>query len=258
MEDDEYEFWVDAYTPDTIPMERLAKYMAAIAKLLGHGSSVHFSRLDTGSTVNVLRVEKEAAPKVLDRLEQVASGAAANDATAAFDELNTLLRDDNAIGKLSRKTAPAARASVILRFLGRDLPRQPIFGPFHDTAVIEAELVRIGGRDKTAHAQLVDAEGKTWSGEMERDLARKMAPHLYNGTILRVTGDARWERRADASWHMQAFKIMSFEILADDTLTEATQRLRRLQKTTWDEIDDVDSYITATRGDIGGVRYRVV
>lgn len=48
--DDEYVFWIDAYTPATIPMERLAEYLTALAKMLGHGGSVHFNRLEKGST----------------------------------------------------------------------------------------------------------------------------------------------------------------------------------------------------------------
>src|SRR5471030_3472991 len=69
---DEYEFWFDAYTPETIPMERLAKYMAALAKMLGHGTSVHFDRMVSGSTVNILKVGREDAPKVFHRLAVLA------------------------------------------------------------------------------------------------------------------------------------------------------------------------------------------
>lgn len=253
MDYDEYDFWLDAYTPDTIPMERLAKYMGALAKLFGHGASVHFSRLDTGSTVNVLRVEKEDASQVFDRIARIASCEAANDALAAYDELNCLLRDDNAVGRLSRMMAGAPTPVPVLHFQGRDLPKQPTFGPFNEVAVVEGELVRIGGRDKSAHAQLVDLEGKPWSGEMSRELAREMAPYLYKGNVLRVTGDAKWERLADGTWRLLGFKVHSFEVLADDTLEEAAQRLRNLHKTDWDSVDDVATFIAASRGGSDGL-----
>ncbi len=103
MDDDEYEFWIDAYTPETIPMERLAKYLAALAKMLGHGASVHFDRLETGSTKSLMHVQREDAPKVFERVEHIATGQAANDATAAFNELNFLLRDDSAIGSCQQR-----------------------------------------------------------------------------------------------------------------------------------------------------------
>lgn len=253
MDDDEYEFWLDGYTPETIPMERLAKYMATLAKMLGHGGSVHFDRLKKGSTVQVVRVEKEDAPKVFDRVERIATGEAANDAIAAFHELNVLLRDDNAIGKLSRKSGVTPGQVVVLTFLGRDLPRQPTYGPFTETAVIEGELVRIGGKDKTAHAQIVDPEGRSWSGEMDRELASKMAQHLYRGAILRVTGDARWERLEDGTWKLNSFKILEFDVLSDDTLEAASARLRGLRKTDWDSVEDLDSFITASRGESEGL-----
>jgi hypothetical protein len=253
MDHDEYEFWIDAYTPETMPMERLAKYLTALAKMLGHGSSVHFDRLESGSTQTVLHVQREDAPKVLERIDLIARRDAANDACAAFDELNVLLRADNAIGKLSRKTPATPTSAVVLTFLGRDLPIPPVYGPFTEEAVVEGELVRIGGKDKSAHAQIVDPEGKTWSGEMERDMARDMAQYLYKGTILRVTGDARWERIENGSWHLMSFKIKGFSVLEDDTLSDVTQRLRGLQKTNWDRVDDVDSFITASRGESDGL-----
>ena len=253
MDDDEYEFWIGAYTPETIPMERLAKYLGALAKMMGHGSSVHFERLETGSTKSLMKVQREDAPKVFDRVEQIARRQAANDATAAFDELNSLLRDDNAVGKLSRKSPDSQTSAVVLTFLGKDLPKPPTYGPFYEEAVVEGELVRIGGKDKTAHAQIVDPEGKAWSGEMDRDLARDMAQYLYKGTVLRVRGDARWERLEDSSWHLMAFKIKGFDVLADDTLVEATQRLRSLHKTDWDSVGDVDAFITASRGESDGL-----
>jgi hypothetical protein len=253
MDDDEYEFWLDAYTPETIPMERLAKYLVALAKMLGHGSSVHFDRLETGSTKSLMRVQREDAPKVFDRLEHVALKQAANDATAAFDELNSLLRDDNAIGRLTRKVPDWEGSEVVLTFLGRDLPKPARYGPFHEEAVVEGELVRIGGKDISAHAQIVDPEGKTWSGEMDRELAVEMAPYLYKGSVLRVTGDARWERLENASWHLMGFKIKGFVVLADDTLDAAAQRLRSLKKTDWDSVGDVDRFITASRGESDGM-----
>lgn len=251
--DDEYEFWIDAYTPATIPMERLAKYLGVLAKMLGHASSVHFDRLEMGSTRSLMHVQREDAPKVFERVDHIAKRQAANDATSAFDELNSLLRDDSAIGKLSRKTPASQSAEVVLTFLGRELPKPPTFGPFYEEAVVEGELVRIGGKDKSAHALIVDPEGKAWSGEMERELAREMAQYLYKGIVLRVTGDARWERLADASWHLMVFKIKGFEVLADDTLDEATQRLRRLKKTDWDSVDDIDAFIIASRGESDGL-----
>jgi len=249
MGDDEYSFWLDAYTPDTIPMDRLAKYMTQIAKMLGYESSVHFTRLDPGSTVPVMRIEKEDAPKVFERLEQVARGAASNDAVSAYDELNKLLASDNATGKLSRKRSNDIGSAVVLTFAGKDLPKPLTYGPFNEVAVVEGELVRIGGKDASAHAQIIDPEGKPWNCEMDRQLAIEMAPYLYKGPVLRVTGDARWERLEDKSWQLKSFKVQGFAVLDDETLEAVAERMRNLRNTDWSSLDNVDAFITASRGE---------
>ena len=43
------EFVIDAYSPETLPMSRLAEYMAQLATLLGEKSHVHFVELAAGS-----------------------------------------------------------------------------------------------------------------------------------------------------------------------------------------------------------------
>ncbi len=57
---DEYRFVIDAYSPETLPMSRLAEYMTDLARLFGTAERVHFVRLEAGSTVLVQRVEPEA------------------------------------------------------------------------------------------------------------------------------------------------------------------------------------------------------
>jgi len=39
------EFVIDAYSPETLPMSRLAEYMAQLATLLGEKDHVHFVEL---------------------------------------------------------------------------------------------------------------------------------------------------------------------------------------------------------------------
>jgi hypothetical protein len=55
----EYRFKITAYTPATIPMARLAEYMAELAVVLGEEEHVHFVRLQKGSTVLVHNIENE-------------------------------------------------------------------------------------------------------------------------------------------------------------------------------------------------------
>lgn len=52
----EYRFQIDAYTPETITMARLAEYMTYLAQVLGETASVHFDRL-LGSSRKAVGVE---------------------------------------------------------------------------------------------------------------------------------------------------------------------------------------------------------
>src|SRR4051812_13804049 len=100
-----FQFKIGAYSPESMPLERLAQYMAELAALLGERTAVHFHRLVKGSTVVSTKVDREAVPKVRDRMASVRSADAATDAMRAYNSLNRLLRDDNATGVLREKRA---------------------------------------------------------------------------------------------------------------------------------------------------------
>src|SRR4051812_2720236 len=94
----EYRFAIDAFTPDTLPMARLAEYMGEFACLLGQTDHVHFARIEKGSATLVSTVEWEAIPKVRERVRVVKyrDPAAPTEAVRAFDNLDRRLALDNA------------------------------------------------------------------------------------------------------------------------------------------------------------------
>lgn len=98
---DELWFRIDAFRPDTIPMARLAEYMAKLASLLGNQKNVHFVRLDPGSVVLVHRVDKEDQPKVNARLDALRRGDGPTDVVKAYHWLDGMLANDNAVGTLT-------------------------------------------------------------------------------------------------------------------------------------------------------------
>lgn len=108
----------DSYTPETLPMERLAEYMAALAKLLGEPTGVHFDDVRSGSAVLVAKVDVPAQPKVRERVHKLRTGDATQDVVKAFHDLDELLRRDNATGELTSDDG-----GVIVPFPGRN--RQP-------------------------------------------------------------------------------------------------------------------------------------
>jgi hypothetical protein len=95
----EFRFMIDAFTPRTIPLLRLAEYMQDFAVLLGNEKSVHpGDRLEEGSTTVVARVEWEAEPKVRERLRSVRNKDGNDRVMEAAARLDDRLAEDNAKG----------------------------------------------------------------------------------------------------------------------------------------------------------------
>ena len=238
---DEYRFVIDACNPDTLPMSRLAEYMADLARLLGRTEQVHFVRIEAGSAVLVQRVEPEAAPEVRGRVRALADNKAPEDAARAFDALNRRLAEDAATGSLRN----GEKAEVVW-FPGRDQPPPLTFGAFNQPGVLDGVLIRIGGRDDTVPAHLRDGE-TIHMCHATRDLARRLAIHLY-GPVLRVQGEGRWERDANGAWSMKRFNITGFQQLDDGPLGEVVERLRGVRGSRWKHFDAPLAELRRLRG----------
>ena len=148
----EYRFTIaDSFTPETLPMERLGEYVAALAKLLGEQANVHFRGIEAGSAVLVASIDPPAQPKVRERVLMVRDGGGPSDARNAFADLDEMLRKDNATGTLSD-----GPGGVIIPFPGRNRPEPPVYGPFREDGTIDGQLIRVGGKDETVPVHLRD------------------------------------------------------------------------------------------------------
>jgi hypothetical protein len=229
----EYRFRIDAYTPDTIPMWRLAEYMHDLADLLGEREHVHFARLEAGSTVLVQRIDAESAPKVQARIQAIkhAEGEGPEDALHAFRAIDRRLAEDNAVGHLCGEDG-----AEIIRFPGREKPQPLTFGAFRQPGSLDGVLIRLGGKDETVPVHLQE-EGTVHKCNATREMARRLATHLF-GATLRVHGSGRWERDAEGAWLLKRFDIESFEILDDEPLATVVERLRQIPGSGWKDLDD--------------------
>ncbi|HVZ91532.1 MAG TPA: hypothetical protein VG843_07775 [Rhizomicrobium sp.] len=232
----EYRFRIDAYSPDKIPMTRLAVYMGELAALLGESASVHFRRLERGSTVIVHAVEKEAVPKVSERTAAVRRGDGTQEAMRAFNAINKLLREDNAVGDLRAKKQTA----TILVFPGR-LDATEKFMAIRQHGSIDGVVNSIGGKDETVHIRL-DYQGRQLSGcYTTRSIAKELAHRLFEP--VRLFGRGRWNRDDDGNWTLEDFKVESFEPLSDAPLSDALTALRaipsELNDASYSEIEEL-------------------
>lgn len=241
----EYRFKIDAYSPETMPMGRLAQYMAELATLLGERSHVHFRRLTRGSTVLNAKIDREAAPKVHDRVVSVRAGDAPAEPTRAFNAMNRLLRDDNAVGVL-RDAAPRG---IVIRFPGRELAEEK-FGSIRQQGSIDGIVTGIRGKDDTIHIT-INAEGQQISGcETNRIIAKQLGAKLFEP--VRLFGRGRWSRDADGIWTLITFKIESFDALQDTPLTRVLAELRAIP-TEWG--DDAYTELSTIRYGSGSKRH---
>jgi hypothetical protein len=247
MKAEEYDFRIDAFTPDKIPLSRLAEYLAELAKLLGNHESVHFRRLKKGSTRVITAIEREAVPKVRMRLQGAADPDAPDDVRKPFRRINEMLREDNATGQFARNDE--AQQDVLLRFVGREAFQQPRMGPFTEFMEIDGKIVRVGGKDKTAHVLIEDSEGRVWPVTVTKEFAVQLAPLIFN-TPVRIGGNARWERNELGEWILLGFRAKEWRALEPDDLATAIGKLREIDAE-WKSEEDPFALVENLREDPG-------
>jgi hypothetical protein len=228
----EYRFKIDVYSPETMPMARLAQYMGELAQLLGEPAAVHFKRLARGSTILVHSVDREAVPKVQQRTSSVRRGEGTQEAQRAYKTLNKLLREDNAVGFLREKRTSA----VVLKFPGRLAPEER-FAAVRQYGSIDGVINRIGGRDETIHVSL-EMDGQQISGCYTTRAVAKELRHVLFDTTVRLFGRGKWNRDGDGNWSLEEFKIESFEPLKDAPLSQVLTELRSIPTHWTDESYD--------------------
>jgi hypothetical protein len=226
-------FKIQAYTPETMPMERLAQYLLDLAIILGERQSVHFSRVEGGSTAPVVHVDWEALPKVMDRANAVKNNEGPEEAKKAKAALERRLADDNASGAELQRASTGAR---VLYFRGRDERlTEPEYGPFNQPGQLTGTVIVIGGKNDPVSVHLQDGE-RIYFCHAKRDVARQLARHMF-GAPVRVRGVGRWFRNRDGTWEMRGFRIADFVELDPASLREVLNGMRAI-KAGWRDIPD--------------------
>lgn len=231
-------FSIDAYSPETIPMAKLAEYMADFAALLGKEHAVHFTDLEGGSTNIVSLVEYEDVPKVTGRLVGIQHGNAPKDLARLVADIDRRLANDNASGRIlmvDDETLNATR-SELLTFPGRDRSKTPSYGPFTQEGHLDGVLIGVGGRDETISVRLQNGETTYTHCDTTRTIARELGKHMFEA--IRIHGTGRWMREAEGNWTLLRFRILRFETLSADSLRETVAALRAVPGSGWKDIDD--------------------
>jgi hypothetical protein len=226
----EYRFEIDAFSPTTIPMSRLAEYVSDLAKMLGNNNSVHLLKIDGGSTVPVIMVDWEGEPKVRDRIRAIKSREAPEDAQQAARDIDRHLLQVNAKGALLDPTG-----GKVFSFLGRENATKMEFGPVNQAGVFQGVPIKVGGENDPVPVHLEDGKDKHIV-LARRSLAKDIAKYLFT-SVVRVEGSGRWIRHTDGEWEMLSFHATSFKLVEDVDIRKNINQLRSVPGE-WKKLDD--------------------
>jgi hypothetical protein len=246
MNEERLIFYIDAYSPETIPMAKLAEYMADFAALLGREHAVHFDRLEKGSTKIAALVEVEDVPKVANRLTDVRRGNHTKEIARTFEQIDNRLANDNAIGRIYVEGKEGA-ADEVLIFPGRDRPKAQSYGPFWQEGHLDGILISIGGKDESVSLRLQNGDSFYTNCDTTRTIARDLAKHLFEP--VRIHGNGKWTREINGKWTLNRFKVLSFTVLEDDSLRDTVTALRAVRGSGWKSISDPLAELTDIRRD---------
>lgn len=217
-------FVIDAFTPDTLPMSRLAEYLKQFSELLGNDASIHFDKVGKKCAALISYSDATATPKIRQRFEEIIEGTAPKPAIKSNATLYYMLLADNAIGYIDLDE------SKLIEFPGRKRAPQQRIGPVRRKSIVDGQIFQIGGKDETINVHLRNPErpNETYRCEVSISLARKLAPHFLLGKV-RLFGEADWYRN-DTSWLMSpnSFSADDFEPLAECGLNKTIQDVRQI------------------------------
>ncbi len=223
-------FIIDGYTPDTLPLGRLAEYIRNFANLVGPNSEVRFQRVGKGSAALINRAPQEVVPDVRARITAARVGSGPKEAITGFLGIKSLLVQDRTTGRIKEE-----RRNIV------EFPKPvvPQYGPVVEEGSLEGIVIRIGGKDQTIHVHLKDGERVYTCYTNDISKAKEMRPYLLEyEKPIRVSGKGKWNRTPIGAWELLDFKISDFEPLNNDELQQVLERMRRIPGSGWDKIDD--------------------
>jgi hypothetical protein len=223
-EGEELRFRIDVYTPETLPMGRLAEYLTFLSQMLGERNAVHFVSLESGSAVVVHKVDAEAAPKVRSRARAVARRQAPREIMRAYEAINRMLRRDEAVGVLEEPSG-----AEIVRFPGREEVAR--FGSITQQCAVDGEVIRVGGAREIVPIQLRSEEEIIGDCYTNRATAKSLAMHLFEP--VRLFGSGRFIREDTGTWKLEHFTVDRFEALKDEPLSSVLIALRAIPGSEW-------------------------
>jgi hypothetical protein len=218
MEYEELEFLIPAYTPETMPLDRLLQYLQQIGEVIGFAHDMHLVRIDPSSTKPVFHVPIPVATQARDRAAAVRRGDGTRTQQAAYNRIRQMVRSDG-----GKPASLKDRSGVIL-----DFPPIQEVGPIigvRQATIFDGILLRVGGVGDYTPILMQDLTGDVFAGfSAPRSLAKAMAPLLFES--IRVNGIGSWDRSQAGEWKLAKMLIQTYELLKDESAQDVLRRLR--------------------------------
>ncbi|MFZ0286352.1 MAG: hypothetical protein WAL32_14075 [Terriglobales bacterium] len=221
-------------TPLTIPMSRLLEYLTDLAAMMGHKEAVHFLKVEEGSTAPILLIDEDEESRIMHRMQLAKRGQGPREANLAYKRFDQRLRDDEGFAELIDEK----QKINILEFPGRNLHVPKKYGPISEPSSLIGQLRRVGGMDATIPVWLLREDGEILCCEATESVCQQLAPLLFQ--YVRVHGMAYWTRDEDEKWHLERFRIQSFDPqpLSDDGFSKTLEKLRAIPDNGWSGVPD--------------------
>ncbi|MBW5416082.1 MULTISPECIES: hypothetical protein [unclassified Pseudomonas] len=237
-----YTFRIIGSSPNRLPLDRLALYLAELAKLMGENEHIHFDRVVKGSAALRVWAEPEVAPAVSKRISLAIakSTKAPKEAIYALDHINKLLIHD---GKKAELKSPDD--TVLYPFHGGKKIKAIKDIIVDDESTVTGRVIKIGGKDDTIPMLLIDSDGVEYHCTIRgEELARDIGLH-YLGDPIAVSGKAKWRRSFDGKWTLDQLLVKSWTTLSNDW-DDAFAKMTQLA-TGWREVPDIEEHCAEIR-----------
>ena len=237
-----YDFVLDKWTPETLPMARFCQYLEQLVLLFGNKEAVHFNTLRKGSAIQQISVDAAALAQVQERVGLLGQADAPDDIKKVQRAINRMLREDDCSGTLKLKGG-----AKVYQFLGRNMPLAEEV-VVHEAGQLDGEVIRVGGRDDSVPVWLKDGNGSIHKCSANKNLARELAQMIF-GPVIRVSGNAKWRRNADQVWQLEEFIIKTVEPLDQYDLMSVVAQLRAVPGSDWNSMPNPQQVLRALRSD---------
>ncbi len=216
--------WIlDGVAPERIPMARLAEYLRELAALFGEADSVHFDRVEKGSTRVIATLSNGVGRhRVQSRVYQVRDGRAPADAQRAYDRINEMVCADKTRARIMFGSGTVLRFSGASAILDRPVTvinTATVTGRLY--ALLEDNHGRVNGRIRSKIGN------KYITCIAEGQIAKKLANCFQE--VVRLNGRGAWSRDTSGVWTCEYINVHDVFPVNDVPLRDAINALRAIE-----------------------------